>query len=28
VNKRLKEHIAELRNNTCVKMQLNEQIQE
>jgi hypothetical protein len=28
VNKRLKEHIAELRNNTCVKIQLNRQIQE
>jgi len=28
VNKRLKEHIAELRNNACVNMQLDQQIQE
>jgi hypothetical protein len=28
VNKRLKEHIAELRNNACVKIQLNRQNQE
>jgi ribosomal protein S13 len=28
VNKRLKEHIAELRNNACVKMQLDEKMQE
>ncbi|MCJ7482748.1 MAG: SurA N-terminal domain-containing protein [Thermodesulfovibrionales bacterium] len=28
VNKRLKEHIAELRNNACVKIQLNPQNQE
>jgi hypothetical protein len=28
VNSRLKEHIAELRNNACVKIQLNEKTQE
>jgi hypothetical protein len=28
LNKRLKEHITELRNNACVKMQLNQNIRE